>query len=396
MLRITAGVIGAVLIAVFAYTAYLAAGPEQPVTPTNGVTAGGAADSPEGDSTDYQALVERTQMQRWRGEYSDIESSDGNLVTGTSGSTTDFEALKDLRGAELVDAWLADREDQSGLLRDRGFVEGTSSLQGPVVNVFEQPQGRTWRAVRNNQIIYGGGLYIFAISAALAIFLAIRGRVKVQEGWSGQSVLRFNLLERANHWVTAISFLVMALTGLVILYGAGLVRPWLGAGAFSVLAEWSAWSHLALVVPFMLGLIVMAVLWTWQNLPRPLDWHWLKRGGGFLSDKGDNPPADRFNAGQKVIFWSVMIGGLLLFVSGLTMMFPFLWAGYTAMEVAHVVHAVTGLLMIGVIIGHIYIGTVGMQGAFDAIWSGRVDRNWAEEHHSLWYRRLSGIHRRRS
>jgi len=72
-------------------------------------------------------------------------------------------------------------------------------------------------------------------------------------------------------------------------------------------------------------------------------------------------------------------------VAASAMMFPFLWTGYTGMQVVQSLHAAIALLMVGLIIGHIYIGTVGMEGAFSAMWSGWVDRNWAKEHHSLWY-----------
>jgi formate dehydrogenase subunit gamma len=178
----------------------------------------------------------------------------------------------------------------------------------------------------------------------------------------------------------------MALTGLIILYGDALLRPWLGANAYAELARTSAWLHVTFAVPFFIGVLVMIVLWIGQNIPERIDWQWLKRGGGFVSDRQENPPARKFNAGQKLVFWGVVLGGLFLTATGIGLMFPFFWSGYTGMQFAQAMHAAVGLLMIGLIIGHIYIGTVGMQGAFEAMWSGHVDRNWAKEHHSLWYR----------
>jgi formate dehydrogenase subunit gamma len=133
------------------------------------------------------------------------------------------------------------------------------------------------------------------------------------------------------------------------------------------------------------------VLWLRQNLPSKIDWNWLKHGGGFLSTRGENPPARRFNAGQKLMFWAVMFGGGLLILSGIALMLPFfLWLNIQAMQWVQIGHAALGLIMIAVIIGHIYIGTVGMVGAFDAMWSGEVDRNWAKEHHRLWFEELEG------
>ncbi|HEX7074809.1 MAG TPA: formate dehydrogenase subunit gamma, partial [Hyphomicrobiaceae bacterium] len=241
---------------------------------------------------------------------------------------------------------------------------------------------------RNSAVFYGGAIYIFGLSLLIAIFLAWRGRIRIAEGESGETVRRFNVVERANHWLTATSFLLLAITGLIILYGLSVIRPWLGADPYDDVAGFSAWSHVALAVPFVLGVLVMIFLWTRENLPERLDWNWMRQFGGFLNDSAEKPPARRFNAGQKLVFWSVALSGIVLLVTGLFLMFPFDWAGYTGMQAAQVVHAVVALLMVGVIIGHIYIGTVGMQGAFEAMWSGRVDRNWAKEHHQLWYDRI--------
>jgi formate dehydrogenase subunit gamma len=252
-----------------------------------------------------------------------------------------------------------------------------------------QPQGRSWRRWHNAQIFYGGALYIFGVSGLIACFLAWRGRIPIREGESGQSIERFGVFERANHWFTAVSFVLMALTGLIILYGNALIRPWLGASAYAELASLSAWFHVAFAVPFFIGILLMIVFWIGQNIPERLDWEWLRRGGGFVSDRQENPPARKFNAGQKLVFWGVSLGGLFLTATGVGLMFPFFWSGYTGMQLAQILHAAVGLLLIGLMIGHIYIGTIGMQGAFQAMWSGRVDRNWAKEHHSLWYRRVA-------
>jgi formate dehydrogenase subunit gamma len=231
---------------------------------------------------------------------------------------------------------------------------------------------------------------IVGFSLLLAMFLAIRGRIPLKHGFSGRKIGRFGTIERANHWVTAVSFLLIALTGLVLLYGQYLLRPWIGASAYSWLAEASAYVHMAFMVPFVFGVVVMTGMWFRQNLPSKLDWIWLKQGGGFLSDKGGNPPARRFNAGQKLIYWAVFWGAIILVGTGVTLMFPFFWANIHGMQWVQGVHAAVGLLMIAVVIGHIYIGTVGMVGAFDAMWSGRVDYNWMEEHHNLYLAELEG------
>jgi len=341
------------------------------VVPTNGVTAGGPVDNP-GGLAELGELQERTREQAWPGSV----IREAQPQAPQSG---EFPPP----GRELTESWLADRP--TGILQEPQFKSGLATIPGDERGVLVQPQGRTWREFRNNELFYGGAIYVFGLSALIALFLAWRGRIGIAEGESGETVRRFTALERANHWMTATSFLLMALTGVVILYGISLIRPWLGADAFGDLAQFSAWAHTTLAVPFVLGVIVMAVLWTRENLLERTDWNWLKHFGGFLQKDGEHPPARRFNAGQKLVFWGVVLGGLALLVTGLFLLFPFYWAGYTGMQVAQSLHATFGLLMIGLIIGHIYIGTVGMQGAFEAMWSGRVDRNWAKEHHQLWY-----------
>jgi formate dehydrogenase subunit gamma len=112
------------------------------------------------------------------------------------------------------------------------------------------------------------------------------------------------------------------------------------------------------------------------------DLRWLREFGGFVS--GGHPPARRFNAGQKVVFWSVAIGGVLLSVSGILMLFPFSALDINGMQVAQYVHALTGVVLIAIILAHIYIGSLGMEGAYDAMGSGEVDLGWAKTHHSLW------------
>jgi formate dehydrogenase subunit gamma len=276
------------------------------------------------------------------------------------------------------------------MLKERGDVKGDSSLPYREAASFQQPGGRDWRRVHNDQVRYGGGWLLFGTIFALAFFLLARGRIKVAEGFSGETVERFGATERTNHWMTATSFILMGLTGLVLIYGKPLLIPLIGEPAFGDVAYWSAWLHMSFAVPFVLGILIMIALWLVDNLPTRLDWEWLKRGGGFMRDDGHNPPARKFNAGQKIVFWGVTLGGLLMLASGLSLMFPFYWFGYDGMQTTQIVHACIALLMIALIFGHIYIGTIGMEGAIEAMWSGHVDRNWAKEHHSIWFERITG------
>ena len=370
-----AGLISAlVLLALLIVVAVGAARNGGVAVPTNGVTAGGPIDNPGGIAA-LSELDERSRLQAWPG-------------SGLQKSEPPAARTFPPPGRQLMETWQANKAANADILQEPRFRSGLATIPGNVTQVLEQPQGRTWREFRNSAVFYGGAIYIFGLSLLIAIFLAWRGRIRIAEGESGETVRRFNVVERANHWLTATSFLLLAITGLIILYGLSVIRPWLGADPYDDVAGFSAWSHVALAVPFVLGVLVMIFLWTRENLLDRLDWNWMKQFGGFLSESAEKPPARRFNAGQKLVFWSVVLSGIVLLVTGLFLMFPFDWAGYTGMQVAQVVHAVVALLMVGVIIGHIYIGTIGMQGAFEAMWSGRVDRNWAKEHHQLWYDRI--------
>jgi formate dehydrogenase subunit gamma len=219
--------------------------------------------------------------------------------------------------------------------------------------------------------------------AVLVIFLMVRGRIRVHQGFSGRTILRFNSFERFTHWLTASCFIILALSGLNVSFGRTLILPLFGAEAFATLSAWAKLAHNYLAFPFMFGVAIMFLIWIKNNIPGKLDLEWIKQGGGLLSE-GKHPPAKRFNAGQKGIFWIVIIGGALMSVSGWFLLFPYLPGNVTALQFWTVIHAVIAMLFIAAMLAHIYIGSVGMEGAFDAMGTGEVDVNWAKEHHSLW------------
>lgn len=357
-------------------------GPERLVMPKVALK----ATAPQG-ATAQDILRQRTELQRWRAEAG--PSPQAEASQGAIGGDERLATRSDVSDPQqLVQSWLQDRPDQN-LLQSPGFVSGRSTLPYAEAGVFEQPQGRDWRR-HNDQVRYGGGWIIFGMTLVLASFLLWRGRIPLDRGFSGEQVLRFGGAERANHWMTACSFILMALTGLILIYGKPFLLPLVGPGTYGAIADWSAWLHMAFAIPFVLGILIMIGLWLVENIPDRTDWVWLKRFGGFLDDDPIKPPARKFNAGQKLIFWGVVLSGLALLASGIALMFPFYWLGYDGMQWAQLTHAVIALLIIALILGHIYIGTVGMEGAFDAMWSGRVDRNWAKEHHKIWFENITG------
>jgi len=271
------------------------------------------------------------------------------------------------------------------VLDEFGQIRGVISIPDSKASMLEQPQGRGYRGFHEGALPWIGGIAILGMLALLAAFYLVWGRVRTHSPSSGVTILRFDVLERFVHWVTAASFVVLAITGLNYVFGKRLLMPVIGAEAFAGWSHWAKYAHDFISWPFILGVFFMLVMWVRDNIPARYDWAWVKAGGGFLDRSGHTqPPAGRFNAGQKLIYWAVILSWIALTVTGLLLLFPFSLAGVNGMQVAQYVHGVAGMLLIAVILAHIYIGTLGMEGAFTAMHTGKVDLAWAKEHHPIW------------
>ncbi len=213
-------------------------------------------------------------------------------------------------------------------------------------------------------------------------FYLIRGMVRLESGRSGRVLVRFNAFERLLHWMTASCFIVLAISGLNVTFGKELLLPWMGPDAFSTWSQWAKYAHNYLSFPFTMGVVLIFLMWLPGNFPNKVDVEWLKEGGGIVGHR--HPPAYRFNAGQKMVYWVQVLAGGAVAVSGYLLMFPFYGTNIADMQTAEIVHGIVAVVFVAIILGHIYIGTIGMQGAFEAMWDGTVDVNWAKEHHSLW------------
>ena len=268
------------------------------------------------------------------------------------------------------------------LLQELNRVQGRVSIPDQRSGVLEQPAGREWREFRNVALRWIGGIAILGILAVLIIFYLSRGMVRLESGRSGRTIVRFTSFERFVHWMTATCFVVLALSGLNITFGRSLLLPLMGHEAFSEWSQWAKYAHNYLSFPFTIGVVLIFLMWIAGNIPNKVDVDWIKRGGGIVGH--DQPPAYRFNAGQKAIYWIVVIGGGLVAATGYELMFPFYLSGIEGMQLAQIVHSIVAMLFMAAMLAHIYIGTIGMEGAFEAMGSGTVDINWAEEHHSLW------------
>jgi len=263
-----------------------------------------------------------------------------------------------------------------------GSIGGRVSIPDQKSGRLIQPGGRDWRQFHEVTLRWIGAIAILGMLVLLVVFYLVRGQVKLESGYSGRRIVRFNAFERAVHWMTATCFIILALTGLNITFGKPLLLPLVGENAFAGWAQWAKYAHNYLSFPFAIGVFCIFLIWIAGNIPNKVDVQWLKEGGGIVGDK--HPPAYRFNGGQKMIYWIVVIGGTLVAITGYLLMFPFYATDIQGMQLAQTVHAIIAVLFVAAMLGHIYIGTIGMEGAFEAMGEGTVDVNWAKEHHRLW------------
>jgi len=277
----------------------------------------------------------------------------------------------------------ADSVNEDLLFKQDPKIHGRISIPDQKAANLIQPQGREWRLFHEGWMPWIGAAAILGMIAALALFFFTRGRIKLEHSEeSGRKILRFNGFERFTHWMTASCFVILALSGLNYIFGKRLLMPIIGPEAFATLAQWAKYSHVYLAWPFMLGIVFMFAVWLRDNIPNRIDWQWIKAGGGFIGKA--HPHAERFNAGQKVVFWMVTGFGTAMGITGLMMLFPFYATDINGMQVMQGIHSLIGVVFIAAILAHIYIGSLGMEGAYDAMGSGKVDLAWARSHHDLW------------
>jgi len=280
----------------------------------------------------------------------------------------------------------ADAVKEQQLLQQLNMIQGRGTIPDVKSYVLEHPAGREWREFHNVTLKWIGGIAILGMLLILVVFYLWRGPMRVKSGYSGITVLRFDMMERFVHWLTASTFVVLGITGLNITFGRALLLPWMSPEAFSTWSEWGKYTHNYLSFAFTIGVVLMFLMWIGRNFPTSADAEWVRRGGGmFDKSDSDHPPAYKFNAGQKILFWLIVLASAAMIISGFMLLFPFYY-GLTVgnMQLAEIFHGVVGVLFVALILGHIYLGTIGMEGAFQAMSEGTVDLNWAKEHHNLW------------
>jgi formate dehydrogenase subunit gamma len=271
---------------------------------------------------------------------------------------------------------------QRELLMQAPRIEGRIDIPDRKASVLIQPAGRTWDYFHEVLLHWGAAAVILGTIVLLAAAYLILGRIWISSGRSGRTLVRFRAFERFSHWLTAVSFVLLGLTGLNITFGKVVLLPVVGPEVFSEISQTAKYVHNFTSFAFVAGLVLIIVIFFRDNLPAKVDIEWIKQGGGFIKSK--HAPAGRFNPGEKGVYWLSLLAGLAASISGFALLFPFYETNIAEMQLAHVTHAVVAVLFIALILAHIYIGTLGMEGAFEAMGTGEVDVNWAREHHDVW------------
>ncbi|MGJ8589923.1 MAG: formate dehydrogenase subunit gamma [Yoonia sp.] len=331
-----------------------------------------------------------------------VDDSFRSDVTGNPDAAAPItDQLGTLGGASDPDLWRAYRYSSADV---------STQSRGPAVTTMIQDRGMWWLEFREGPLVQMVAYLLGGTLLALALFYLIRGRIRIDGEKTGRTITRFKAFERFGHWLLASSFLLLGLTGLISLLGRKVLIPAFGHDAFSSLAIASKWIHNNVSWAFIVALVIVFVVWVVHNIPDRTDLRWMAKAGGLFG--GEHPPAKKFNAGQKMIFWAVIVLGGSISLSGLSLLFPFEfnvfghtfslinswgvpgWFGladlpypllpHEEMQFAQLWHAIVSLVLTAIIFAHIYLGSVGMEGAFDAMGKGEVEEQWAREHHSIW------------
>ena len=333
----------------------------------------------------------------------------GEQVDGTYRSSNTVQGNTEALIGQLGTRGVASDSDLYRALR-YGSADISVSSRSPASDVIIQDSGMWWLTFRTGPLRTYGTYILGGMLGILVLFFLLRGKIRIEGERTGRRILRFNGFERFGHWLFGGSFLILGATGLITLYGRDFLIPLIGRDGFAVIAQGCKWLHNNIAWAFMLGLVIITVNWVAHNIPNRHDLKWLAAGGGLFT-KGSHPPARKFNAGQKIIFWACVVLGVSISLSGLSLLFPFempmfaktfvianatglpelmglnlpeQMSPHEEMQYAQVWHVMVAYGFLAIIFAHIYLGSVGMEGAFDAMGTGEVEEQWAREHHPNW------------
>ena len=321
------------------------------------------------------------------------------IVTPSAHAAEDDKAVGNVNGTVVhqigikspaTDLWRAVRQrNEDGSNNLSGNITGLSQVKGPNASTLINVGGQEWREWRVSKLI---PYSMYAIGGALlviALFRLIRGKIKIKAGRSGKKIKRFTDFQRFVHWSVAILFVILGITGVILTLGRYGLLPLVGKEAFGVIASYGKLLHNYLGPVFSVMLVVMLFTFIKGNFFNWTDIKWFAKGGGLV---GKHASAGRYNGGEKAWYWIAALVGAVVIVSGLILNFPtlipVLGISRENFELAQLLHAVGSIGLFVVSFGHIYMGTIAMEGAFEAMQTGKCDSNWAKEHHDLWYEEL--------
>ena len=261
----------------------------------------------------------------------------------------------------------------------------SATSPGGAGTVLIQSEGSEWQARRSRVVINYGGMILVGIIALISIYFVLRGRIRIEGGRTGKVMPRFTLVQRVVHWSVAVLFGLLGLSGLILLFGRDLLLPIMPPEAFAILASASMQGHNLLGPLFIPAILALLFTFAKGNGYRLVDIKWLFKAGGFL---GGHASSHKYNFGEKTWFWWAVILGAVLCASGIALLFPTLTGTRVNQQIADLIHAGAAILMIAFALGHVYLGTIGMEGALEGMTRGTVDTNWAREHHDLWHDEL--------
>jgi len=269
-------------------------------------------------------------------------------------------------------------------VRKEGSQENYTSIKGRETNVLVQSAGNTWRQIRNGPVTFYGGWLVVIVCLIIAALYFGKGPIKLHDKPTGRMIQRFTTAEQMVHWCTAISFAVLGLSGLTMLFGKHVLLPVIGYTLFAWLTALAKNLHNFVGPFFIVSVAATILMFIRDNLPRAYDFMWFGRAWGFFM-RGEHIPSGRFNAGEKGWFWvGVVALSVAVSYTGLILLFPNFDQTRAVMQQAWIWHASAALLYIAISLGHIYMGTIGVEGSYQAMRSGAVDETWAREHHQLW------------
>ncbi|WP_298232015.1 formate dehydrogenase subunit gamma [uncultured Azohydromonas sp.] len=324
------------------------------------------------------------------------QSAAGAGASAPAGFVAPAEPRADETNAERARSQPGNNAPMWRGVRESGVVEGFTTLpgveKGVLIQRFTQYPGSTltnageaWRQVRNRWLIPYGGSLLLIVAVAIGLFYWKRGPMG-HDDHAPPTIERFTPLERATHWVNAGAFLLLAVSGIVMAFGKFFLLPVMGTALFGWLSYALKTAHNFAGPAFAVSMVVMLLMFARDNWPRAWDWQWALKGGGLFT--GRHVPSHRFNAGEKTLFWVGMFWlGSMVVGSGLVLdkLIPDMDYTRGQMHWAHMLHAASTILIMCLFMGHIYMGSIGVKGAYRAMRTGYVSEDWAREHHELWF-----------